>query len=59
MKKTYISPAVVTVQLNSCQAFLTTSDVVLNNDSANALGSGEILTKENVPSNSSIWDEEW
>ena len=59
MKKTYISPAALTVQLGTCH--MMAESVVINTtyDSTNPdtyIGSSEqILTKESK----SIWDNEW
>ena len=58
MKKIYIQPNTVVVPLMPTQPIagsLTTDGATFYDTEA----TGEAMTKENVPSNSSIWDEEW
>ncbi len=60
MKKTYISPAFVTVQLNASRAILTVSSLGLDSSDGNTLTtSGEILVKESSVSDVNVWDSEW
>lgn len=56
MKKTYLSPASLTVQLGTTQ--MMAQSLTINKDGANTISSSEqILTKENKDIN--VWDEEW
>jgi len=56
MKKTYISPTMLTVQLGTMH--ILAESVLISNNSDDAIGdSNEILTKENRDVN--VWDEEW
>ena len=56
VKKTYISPAALTVQLGTVQ--MMAQSLTINKESTNAIqSSGDILTKENKDVN--VWDEEW
>ena len=55
MKKTYISPALVAVQLGTCHMMAESLDIVKT--VTNIQSSDEILTKENKDVN--VWDEEW
>lgn len=58
MKKTYISPAFVTVQMNVSRAILTATSMAL--DSSNTItDSGDILVKESTVSDVNVWDSEW
>ena len=57
VKKTYISPEMLTVQLGTCH--MMAESFTINNDPSNAITSeGDILTKESV-SDVNLWDEEW
>ena len=58
MKKTYISPKSLIVQMRPFSAILQAS-MIINNDTNNALGDGEILVKGNVISDVNVWDSEW
>ncbi len=58
MKKTYISPAFVMVQMNVSRAILTATSMAL--DSSNTItDSGDILVKESTVSDVNVWDSEW
>lgn len=59
MKKTYIIPGLVVVQMRPQSAILSTSSLGLNNEAGNALGDGEILVKESGSSDVNVWDDEW
>ena len=56
MKKTYISPELLIVQMRPVAAILQTSSMAL--DGTHTLNDGEILSKE-VSTNVNIWDDEW
>ena len=58
MKKTYISPALVIVQMRPFSAILSTSTYGLDRSAGNTLGDGEILVKESI-SDVNVWDDEW
>ncbi len=56
MKKTYISPATLTVQLGTIQ--MMAESLRINRGGTNTIqSSDQILTKENRDVN--VWDEEW
>ena len=59
MKKTYISPSMLAVKLNTRQCILTVSGGMsgtLNIDDENTItSSSSVWTKES----NSVWDEEW
>ena len=55
MKKTYITPAALTVALGTTQMLAESLPVGGGDDTIG--DSGEILTKENKSTN--IWDNEW
>ena len=59
MKKTYISPAMLTVQLGTMHILAESLPVVLGGggDETTIDNQGDILTKENRDVN--LWDEEW
>lgn len=60
MKKTYISPAFVTVQMNVTRAILTVSSLGLDGSDGNKItDSGDILVKESTVSDVNVWDSEW
>ena len=60
MKKTYISPNSLTVQMRPFSAILTTSTFGLDSTEGNKLGSSEeILVKEAGTSDVNVWDNEW
>ncbi len=56
MKKTYLSPVALTIQLGTVQ--MMAESLTINKGSSNAItSSNQILTKENKDVN--VWDEEW
>ena len=56
VKKTYISPAALTVQLGTVQ--MMAQSLTINKGSENTISeSNQILTNENKDVN--VWDEEW
>ncbi len=58
MKKTYISPAALTVQLGTVQMMAESLDIYTNStgtDDDTITDDSQILTK----GSKSIWDEEW
>ena len=55
MKKTYISPALVAVQLDTCHMMAESLDIVRG--TTTITDQSQILTKENKDVN--LWDEEW
>lgn len=58
MKKTYISPAALTVQLGTVQMMAESLDIYTNStgtDDGTITDASQILTK----GSKSIWDEEW
>ena len=56
VKKTYISPAALTVQLGTVQ--MMAESLTIHKGSTNTISSSnQILTKENKDVN--VWDEEW
>ena len=57
MKKTYISPAALTVQLGTTQMMAQSQSLRINKGGTNIQSSGDILTNENKDVN--VWDEEW
>ena len=60
MKKTYISPSFVMVQLNPC-AVIAVSSLGLDGSDGNKINSsGEILVNEHKGvSDVNVWDSEW
>jgi len=56
MKKTYISPALVAVQLGTCHMMAESLEIE-RTGTTKIQSSNEILTKENKDVN--LWDEEW
>ncbi len=56
MKKTYISPAALTVQLGTVQ-MMAESLTIHKGSTSTISSSDQILTKENKDVN--VWDEEW
>ena len=56
MKKTYISPALVAVQLGTCHMMAESLDIV-KGTTTTITNQNQILTKENKDVN--LWDEEW
>ncbi|MBQ8454101.1 MAG: hypothetical protein IJ537_01985 [Bacteroidaceae bacterium] len=60
MKKTYISPAALTVQLGTVQMMAESLDINLSGTGSTEdtiTGSEQILTKESRDIN--LWDNEW
>ncbi len=57
MKKTYISPAALTVQLGTVQMIAQSLDI--NKGGASISNSNQILVKEEQTSDVNLWDEEW
>ena len=56
MKKTYISPAALTVQLSTTQ--MMAQSLTIHKGSTNTISnSDQVLTNENKDVN--VWDEEW
>jgi len=56
MKKTYISPALVAVQLGTCHMMAESLDIETTG-TTKITNQNQILTKENKDVN--VWDEEW
>ena len=56
MKKTYISPALVAVQLGTCHMMAESLDIETTG-TTKITDQSQILTKENKDVN--LWDEEW
>ena len=61
MKKTYIIPEALVVELNLRTSLLTAVSVTVNSASTDTVNSDEVLTKENTSSGggTNVWDEEW
>ena len=57
MKKTYIFPAALTVQLGTVQMMAQSLDI--NKGGASISNSNQILVKEEQTSDVNLWDEEW
>ncbi len=58
MKKTYISPATLTVQLGTVQ--MMAESLTINRGSSTSIqNSGDILVKEDNSSDVNLWDNEW
>ena len=58
MKKTYISPALLTVQLGTTQ--MMAQSLTINRGSSTSIqNSGDILVKEDNSSDVNLWDNEW
>ena len=57
-KKTYISPAMLTVQLGTVH-MMAESLVILRGGGATIDNSNDILVKETTPSDVNLWDNEW
>ena len=55
MKKTYISPEMLTVHLGTCKMMAESFDIGTGEGDPEIGDSGDILTKESK----NIWDEEW
>ena len=58
MKKTYISPTSLTVQLGTTQ--MMSQSLTINRGSSTSIqNSGDILVKEDNTSDVNLWDNEW
>ena len=57
MKKTYISPAMLTVQLGTVH--LMAESLAINRSGATIENSSDILVKENTASDVNLWNNEW
>ena len=58
MKKAYISPASLTVQLGTCK--MMAESLTIDNTGATINSSNDILVKEkNTSSDVNLWDTEW
>jgi len=55
MKKTYITPAALTVQLGTCKMMAESLPFGTNEITR----SEDILVKENTVSDVNLWDDEW
>ncbi len=58
VKKTYISPSFMMVQLNPC-AVIAVSLGMDNSVDNTITDSGDILVKESTVSDVNVWDSEW
>ncbi len=59
MKKTYITPALLTVKVNTTSSLLTTSSFGIDSSEDNKItDSNEILVKEQQQG-FNIWDDDW
>lgn len=57
MKKTYIIPAIIAVELGTCKMM---AESLTINSTNTISSSNDILVKEqNTPSDVNLWDEEW
>jgi len=57
MKKTYISPAMLTVQLGTVR--MMAESLAINRNGATIENSSDILVKENTASDVNLWNNEW
>ena len=57
VKKTYISPVMLTVQLGTVH--MMAESFAINRSGATIENSNEILVKENTVSDVNLWDNEW
>ena len=58
MKKTYISPALLTILLGTTQ--MMAQSLTINRGSSTSIqSSGDILVKEDNSSDVNLWDNEW
>jgi hypothetical protein len=57
MKKTYIAPEMLSVELNTKTSILQASLPV--NSTTTITDANQILTKENNSTDKGVWDEEW
>ena len=57
MKKTYIIPETLTIQLSTCQ--MMAESLNINRGGASISNSNQILVKEEQTSDVNLWDEEW
>ena len=59
MKKTYITPALRTVKVNTTSSLLTTSSLGIDSSEENKItGSNEILVK-GQQQGYNVWDDDW
>ncbi len=59
MKKTYIIPESLTIQLVAMQMMAQSLTVYSDSDAPVIDDSNQILTKENNSTDKGVWDEEW
>lgn len=59
MKKTYIIPESLTIQLVAMQMMAQSLTVYSDSDAPVIDNSNQILTKENNSTDKGVWDEEW
>ncbi len=57
MKKTYISPAALAVQLGTTQ--MMAQSLRINRGGTSIQNSSDVLVKEDNTSDVNLWDEEW
>ena len=57
VKKTYISPEMLTVQLGTVH--MMAESLVISRGGATIDNSSDILVKETTPSDVNVWDNEW
>ena len=59
MKKTYISPAMVMVQLSTTTHMMQMSVPIDKTGSRKITNQEDILVKETTPNDVNVWDNEW
>ncbi|MBR4644908.1 MAG: hypothetical protein IKO73_07115 [Bacteroidaceae bacterium] len=59
MKKLYISPELLIVQLSSRTTILQASDPDVGIDGSESVDADLVETRESVITGKSVWDEEW
>ena len=59
MKKTYISPELLTVALSPRAGILQDTSLPINDGTTPINDPNDILTKEDKTAGKDIWDEEW
>ena len=58
MKKAYITPAMLTVQLGTCK--MMAESLTISSSGTTINSSSDILVKEqNTPTDVNLWDDEW
>ena len=57
VKKTYISPEMLTVQLGTVH--MMAESLAINRSEATINDANDILVKETTPSDVNVWDNEW